>query len=432
MEMLSVPRGAALYIGALLGPGLLLLPGLAAAQAGPASVLAWLALLGTSALLAVVFAALGTAQPGARGVAAYTSAGLGGRAGAAAGWCFLAGVVCGAPIVCLIGAGYVADLVGGGLVMRCAGAAVLLLVVLALALRGIRASARVQLALVAVLIVVLLVAVTGAAPSASTTHWAPFAPHGWTAVGTAAATLMMSFVGWEAVAPLTARFADPVRQLPRVIGIAFAVTTAIYLALAITVIGVLGSGSATDVPVADLLRIAIGPAGRIAAAVAAIVLTIGTTNAYLSGAAELAAALTSRPRRQRSARPLLVVIAVAGVALIGLRALHLLTTAELVILPTTLFLLVYLGCTVAAARTLTGRARGAAAAAAVAVTGVLAFTGWALAVGAAVALTAALVGHPSAAGPEPAEPEPAEPEGRRQLVPVCAAGTRSVTAPPVS
>jgi len=40
------PRGDALYIGALLGPGLLLLPGLAAAQAGPASLLAWVALLG--------------------------------------------------------------------------------------------------------------------------------------------------------------------------------------------------------------------------------------------------------------------------------------------------------------------------------------------------------------------------------------------------
>src|SRR6266568_7923430 len=101
-QNLSVLRGAALYIGALLGPGLLLLPGLAAAQAGPASTLAWLALIGVSALLAVVFAALGKAHPSAGGVIAYTAAGLGTRAGAAAGWCFLAGVICGAPVVCLI------------------------------------------------------------------------------------------------------------------------------------------------------------------------------------------------------------------------------------------------------------------------------------------------------------------------------------------
>src|SRR5450631_948958 len=128
---LSVTRGAALYIGALLGPGLLLLPGLAAAQAAPASVLA---LFGLSALLAVVFAALGRAVPSAGGVISYTAAGLGQRAGAAAGWCFLAGVACGAPIVCLIGASYVAELTGGGQLVRAAVAGGLLLAVLGLAL----------------------------------------------------------------------------------------------------------------------------------------------------------------------------------------------------------------------------------------------------------------------------------------------------------
>jgi amino acid efflux transporter len=39
-QNLTTARGAALYIGAILGPGLLLLPGLAAAEAGPASILA--------------------------------------------------------------------------------------------------------------------------------------------------------------------------------------------------------------------------------------------------------------------------------------------------------------------------------------------------------------------------------------------------------
>src|SRR5258706_28420 len=66
---LSVPRASALYIGALFGPGLLLLPGLAAQQAGPASIIAWVALLGLSAIFATVFAALGRAVPGAAGAA---------------------------------------------------------------------------------------------------------------------------------------------------------------------------------------------------------------------------------------------------------------------------------------------------------------------------------------------------------------------------
>src|ERR1700743_3421998 len=78
---LSVPRAAALYIGALLGPGLLLLPGLAAAQAGPASILAWAGLLVLSAILAMVFSRLGRVVPGAAGAAGYAAAGPGPRAG---------------------------------------------------------------------------------------------------------------------------------------------------------------------------------------------------------------------------------------------------------------------------------------------------------------------------------------------------------------
>ena len=39
--MLSTRSATALYVGAFLGPGVLLLPALAARIAGPASVLAW-------------------------------------------------------------------------------------------------------------------------------------------------------------------------------------------------------------------------------------------------------------------------------------------------------------------------------------------------------------------------------------------------------
>ncbi|HEY1639900.1 MAG TPA: amino acid permease [Streptosporangiaceae bacterium] len=432
---LSVPRGAALYIGALLGPGLLLLPGLAAAQAGPASVLAWLALIITSALLAGVFTALGRAVPAGGGVIGYTAAGLGRRAGAAAGWCFLAGVICGAPIVCLIGASYVTDLAGGGPLLRAAVAGGLLLAVLGLALGGVRATTTAQLVLVALLIAVVVAAVTGAAPAARAANWAPFAPHGWLAIGKAAATLMLSFIGWEAVAPLTTRFASPARQLPRVIAIAFGTTTALYLGLAVTTIATLGRGAGTSVPLADLLQIAIGPAGRAVAAAAALVLTLGATNAYLTGATEMIRQLTAarRPRstgllpgqarpaatrpavtqpavtqpavtqpeaaspgpvqrlaRPGSARPFLLVIAAAGLLLIGLYALGLVSTAALVALPTTMFLVVYVTCTASAARILTGPARIAAVPALLAVLAVLAFCGWALIAAAVVAGLAAL------------------------------------------
>jgi amino acid efflux transporter len=388
-QHLTTSRGAALYIGALLGPGLLLLPGLAAAEAGPASILAWLALLILSGLFAAVFSALGRRGPSAGGVIGYVTAGLGPRAGLATGWMFLAGVVCGAPIVCLIGASYVTDLTGGGQLARAAVAAGLLLTVVGLAAGGLRASAAAQLVLVSLLTVVVIVAVTGSAGAARAGNWTPFAPHGWLPVGSAAAALMFSFVGWEAVAPLTTRFANPARQLPRVVAIALAVTTVLYLGLAIATIGVLGPRAATDVPLAGLLSHAIGAAGPDIAAVAAIVLTLGATNAYINGAAAMAGQLSRTASGSRGRGPvprLLAAITATGLLLIIGYGLRIVGTAALVAVPTALFLAVYLGAMTAAARVLRGPVRLAALPAALAVTAMLGFCGWALAVPAAVAL----------------------------------------------
>ena len=421
---LTTAKGAALYVGALLGPGVLLLPGLAAAEAGPASIVAWLALLGLSGMFAAVFSALGQRYPQAGGIMGYVAAGLGRRASRIAGWCFLGGVVGGAPIVCLIGATYVATLTGGGRVVRAAIAALLVLAVLALAAAGLRASARAQLVLVLVLIAVVVVAVAGSAHLAQTGNWSPFAPHGWRSVGHAATTLMLSFVGWEAVAPLTTRFANPCRQLPRVIAIALAATTALYLGLAIAIISVLGRGAATAVPLADLLRLAIGPAGTVAAAAAAVVLTLGAVNAYVNGAATMARQLIA-PARQRTPKRqgqrdtreggtregrtreggtqehetqergthergpallFLAAIAASGLLLITLYGLGIVSTVSLVTLPTALFLAVYLACMLAAVRVLGGPVRAAAITAALAVLLMLPYCGWSLTAPAAVAV----------------------------------------------
>ncbi|MGB6455678.1 MAG: amino acid permease [Streptosporangiaceae bacterium] len=396
---LSTSRGAALYIGALLGPGLLLLPGLAAAQAGPASILAWLALLVLSGLFAAVFAAWGRHSPSAGGVIGYVTAGLGPRAGSATGWMFLAGVVCGAPIVCLIGASYVTELTGGGQLARAVVAAALLLTVVGLAAGGLRASAAAQLVLVSMLTIVIVVASAGSAGSARAGNWTPFAPHGWLTVGSAAATLMFSFVGWEAVAPLTTRFANPRRQLPRVVAIALAVTSALYLGLAVATISVLGPRAATDVPLAGLLSHAIGSAGRDLAAAAAIVLTLGATNAYINGAAAMAGRLAYAARGSGAHRPLfrlLAAITTAGLLVITLYALRVVSTTALVAVPTALFLTVYLGAMVAAARVLRGPVRLAALPAALAVIVVLGFCGWALTIPAAVAVAVAVSWSPRA------------------------------------
>jgi amino acid efflux transporter len=193
---------------------------------------------------------------------------------------------------------------------------------------------------------------------------------------------------------LTTRFANPRTQLPRVIAIALAATTALYLGLAIATISVLGRGAATAVPLADLLRVAIGPAGNVAAAAAAVVLTLGAVNAYVNGAATIARQLIApsqqliapSPRLRGQALPFLAAIAASALLLITLYGLGIVNTVSLVTLPTSLFLAVYVACMLAAVRILGGLVRTAAITAALAVVVMLPYCGWSLTAPAAIAV----------------------------------------------
>src|SRR6266567_1588841 len=137
---LGVLRGAALYVGALIGPGVLLVPALAAQRAGAASIIAWGALLVLSAPLAITFAALGVRHPVAGGVSAYVREGLGSAAAAVTGTWFLVAVMIGAPAVSLIGGYYVADLTGSGTVVAALSGLAMLGAVLTANAFGLRVS----------------------------------------------------------------------------------------------------------------------------------------------------------------------------------------------------------------------------------------------------------------------------------------------------
>ena len=388
---LGVASGAALYVGAVLGPGVLLVPALAAQAAGPASVLAWAGLLAASLAIAVTFAALGVRHPVAGGAAAYVRAAYGRRAAAVTGWWFYAGVVGGAPAVWLIGGFYVAHLTGGGRPVAVGAAAAMMVVVVAANARGLRATARFQLGLAALLAVLLLVAVTSALPSACAATWTPFAPHGWLAIGTAANLLMLSFVGWEAVAHLAGDFADPRRQLPRAMLAAFAIVAVLYLGLAVTTVAVLGGAPGSTVPLADLMQHGLGGAGNPLTAGAAVLLTVGTTNAYVAGATRLATALAadgSMPRAMARPRAPLAVIAVASVAILAALSAGLVGVDPIVRAISAAFVAVYVAATAAGVRLLDGRLRATAALSLALVAVVLAFSGPYIAAPAGVALLA--------------------------------------------
>src|SRR5262245_10452848 len=275
--MLSVWRGAALYIGALIGPGLLLVPSLAAQAAGPAAIVAWAGLIVLSVPLAVTFTALGVRHPVAGGVSAYVLEAFGPTASAATGAWFLAAVMLGGPAVALIGGYYVADLTGTGTGVAIAVAAAMYGGVLLTNAAGLRLSSGVQMALSAVLAGVVAAAVAVTVPTRLTHNWTPFAPHGWLAVGTAANILVWLFIGWEAMAQLAGDFRQPRRDLPRAVSLAFAVITVLYVGLAVATITV-AAAARSRVPLADLIGVGFGSAGHAATAVLAVALTMGTLN----------------------------------------------------------------------------------------------------------------------------------------------------------
>jgi amino acid efflux transporter len=388
--MLSTRSATALYVGAVLGPGLLIVPALAAETAGPASLLAWVALLVLSAPLAATFAALGVRYPEAGGTAAYVRAAFGRRPGAVTGWWFLIGVVLGAPAVALAGGFYVAELVGTGRDGAVVAAAAMMAVVALANMVGLHATARLQLALAGVLAALLLVAVVSALPESRAENWSPFAPHGWPAIGTAASLLMLSFIGWEAVSHLAGELRDPARQLPRAIFAALGVVVVLYLGLAVATVGVLGTEAPSNVPLADLMGAGLGEAGRTGTAALAAALTMGTMNAYVAAAVKLAGALAAEGSAPRSfARPgraLALFAAVAG-ALLAALATDILGLDGLIRATSAAFVAVYVTSTAAGVRLLDGAGRRLAAVSFSAVLVVFAFFGAYLLVPAVVALT---------------------------------------------
>jgi amino acid efflux transporter len=289
---LTAVQGTAMYVGAVLGTGVIALPALAAQTAGPASLLAWLALVVLSAPLAMVFAALGARHPDAGGVSTYARLAFGGRAAAVVGWCFYLAVPPGATAAALFAGAYVAAAVGGGTATAVVTAVALMAAVTAANAAGLRVTGRLQLALAGLLVTLLLLAVALSLPQARAANLEPFAPHGWAAVGPAAALLVWSFAGWEAITHLAAEFRRPERDLPRAAIAAVVVVGVLYLSVAFATVAVLGPRAAkAQAPLGELMAVGLGGNARLLAAAAALLLTFGTMNAYYAGAAKLGAAL---------------------------------------------------------------------------------------------------------------------------------------------
>lgn len=365
---IGLGHGVALYTSAILGAGVLVLPGQIASMAGPASLLSWLIASVLGGALAIMFAALAQTYPGAGGVATYVTTAFGGTPGGLTGWLFFAAGSLGMAIVPLTGGYYAARATGGGEGTAMLVAGVTLTLAVTANLAGARTSARTQLTLAATVALALAGTVVLASPRMDPAALAPFAPHGIAPIGAGVIILFFAFAGWEAIAHLAGEFRDPTRDLPRAVGTTLVLITVLYLgaASAVVLTGTYGTPEKDRVALGLLLEGSIGPASKGIAAVVATVICLGTTTAFVAGLARLGHSLAG----ERWLPPAVATISAKGVPTGGVVAVAVVAAATLgvtwwqgwgtetlMVVPATLVVGVYLLAAAAGVRLLRGTGR---------------------------------------------------------------------------
>lgn len=405
-QSIGVAQGVALYVCAILGAGVLVLPGQAASLAGPASLVAW----GFSALLGVplafTFAALASRYPDAGGVATFAAKAFGARAGGIAGWWyFIAGSV-GQVIVPLTAGYYVAAALGWDQRAAPAVAVVVLALAIAANLAGARVGARMQIGLAIGVAVLLLTVIVVAVPQIEPARFAPFAPHGVSGIGRAVIVLFFAFAGWEAIAHLSAEFRDVRRTLPRATLLTVLVVTVLSLGVAVAVVGTGAYGSTGDDRISPGLIVerGLGVSAAGVMAVAAVIICLGTTNAFAASVSRLGAALgrdgwapAALARRSGRGTPVISLLTVGGIGAGGLLAAAVFGwgTDDIVFVPSVLVLATYLLGVGAAVRLFRGRLRTLALLSAALLLVTVPFAGWHLLVPAGIAASVLLLGGAS-------------------------------------
>jgi APA family basic amino acid/polyamine antiporter len=266
-QTLSWPHLVALGVGAIVGTGILTLTGVGAAKAGPAVILSFAIAGVICAAAALAYAEMATMYPASGSAYTYTYVVLGELLAWFVGWSLILEYSLVVSAVAVGWSGYASPLLieafgfpewlthgptvaGGALVaMGINVPAIFIIAVIAgMLIYGVRESANLNAALVAVKILALIVFVAVTLPYFNPANFDPFMPFGFSKSGApgaevgvmaAAAIIFFAFYGFDAIATAAEETKRPERDLSIGIVGSMLACVLIYMAVAGAAIGAL-------------------------------------------------------------------------------------------------------------------------------------------------------------------------------------------------
>jgi APA family basic amino acid/polyamine antiporter len=257
---IGVAGSVFLGLGSIVGTGVFVSIGIGAGIAGPAVVLAIVIGAVVATCNGLSSAQLAASHPVSGGTYEYGYRYLGPLPGFTAGWMFLVAKSASAATAALGFSGYLLQALGaspGLLVPVALGATAF---VTAVVRGGMRRSALVNTAIVAVTLTSLLFFVASSVPLLRVARFTPFFEPGpgtkpLPAVLHAAALMFVAYTGYGRIATLGEEVRDPSETIPRAIVATLVLTMVLYTAVAVAGVGSAGAGflaSATEQGAAPL------------------------------------------------------------------------------------------------------------------------------------------------------------------------------------
>ncbi|MGB2715388.1 MAG: amino acid permease [Vicinamibacterales bacterium] len=245
-----------LGIGAIIGTGIFVLTGTAAAnQAGPAIVLAYVAAGLACGFAALCYAEFSAMIPIAGSAYTYAYATLGEIFAWMIGWDLILEYAVGSMTVAVGWSGYFQRILAGfGITLPAWMAAapgtaegalinlpamIIVVVITGLLVIGVRESARFNAGIVAIKLAAILFFIVVGVTYVQPANWTPFMPYGPQGIAAAAAVVFFAYIGFDAVSTTAEEAKNPSRDLPIGIIASLVICTALYLAVAGILTGII-------------------------------------------------------------------------------------------------------------------------------------------------------------------------------------------------